>query len=430
MKRIPLFFTIAFALLAAGTLRSQQSVDGIAAVVGNQIILKSDLNTLITQYGLQNKVNVYKDPQLLKTLSQEILARLVDEKVLLIKAQEDTIKADEERVDQVLSQQINNFIQQAGSQERLESYYGMPLVQIKKELRQQIENRMIIEQLRQKHFSNIKVSRREVENFFYQYQDSLPRQDETVDISHILLQITPSEESFQAGYANIEKVKELLNQGQDFVELAGQYSEDPGSASNGGDLGWVKRGDLVKEFEEVAFALEPGQISDIVQTQFGFHIIQMIERQGERIHVRHILIRLQPTAEDERRTVERLKEIRRKILAGEAGFEEMALQNSNDPNVAQDKGRLGKFATGSFQIKAFDAAIKPLQAGEISEPFKTDFGYHIVLLHGRQEARTLSLENDWQQIEQYAIEFKTTQQFEKWLKELREEIPIDVKVEI
>lgn len=252
MKRIPLFFTIAFALLAAGTLRSQQSVDGIAAVVGNQIILKSDLNTLITQYGLQNKVNVYKDPQLLKTLSQEILARLVDEKVLLIKAQEDTIKADEERVDQVLSQQINNFIQQAGSQERLESYYGMPLVQIKKELRQQIENRMIIEQLRQKHFSNIKVSRREVENFFYQYQDSLPRQDETVDISHILLQITPSEESFQAGYAKIEKVKELLNQGQDFVELAGQYSEDPGSASNGGDLGWVKRGDLVKEFEEVA----------------------------------------------------------------------------------------------------------------------------------------------------------------------------------
>lgn len=430
MKHIAIFFILAAALLAGGELHSQQPVDGIAAVVGNQIILKSDLNTLIAQYGLQNKVNVYKDPALLKTLSQEMLARLIDEKVLLIKAQEDTIKADEERVDQILSQQINNFIQQAGSQERLENYYGMPLAQIKKELRQQIANRMIIEQLRQKHFSNIKVSRREVENFFYQYQDSLPRQDETVDISHILLQITPSEESFQAGYAKIEKVKDLLSQGQDFVKLASQYSEDPGSASRGGDLGWVKRGDLVKEFEEVAFTLEAGQISDIVQTQFGFHIIQMIERQGERIHVRHILIRLQPTAEDERRTVERLKEIRRKILAGEATFEEMALQNSSDPNVSKDRGRLGKFSVGSFQVKEFEAAVSSLKPGEISEPFKTEFGYHIVLLHHRQEARSLSLENDWQQIEQYAIEFKTGQQFEKWLKELREEIPIEVKVEI
>lgn len=430
MKRIAIFFVLAAALFAGGALHAQQPVDGIAAVVGNQIILKSDLNTLVAQYGLQHKINVYKDPALLKTLSEDILARLIDEKVLLIKAQEDTIKADEERVDQVLNQQINNFIQQAGSQERLEGYYGMPLALIKKELRQQIQNRMIIEQLRQKHFSNVKVSRREVENFYYQYQDSLPRLDETVDISHILLQITPSQESLEAGYAKIEKVQELLNQGQDFTELARQYSEDPGSASSGGDLGWVKRGDLVREFEEVAFTLEPGQISDIVQTQFGFHIIQLIERQGERIHVRHVLIRLQPTAEDERRVASRLQEIRQKIVSGEANFEDVALQNSNDPNVSKDRGRLGKFSVGSFQIKEFEAAIRSLKPGEISEPFKTDFGYHIVMLHDRQEARTLSLENDWQQIEQYAIEFKTNQQFEKWLKELREEIPIDVKVEI
>lgn len=423
-------FILIAGLLISGAARSQQTIDGIAAVVGNEIILVSDLNSSIAQYGFQNKVNVYKDPVLLKTLSHQMLQRMIDEKVLLIKAEEDTIKADEDRVEQILTQQINNFIQQVGSQEKLEEYYGMPLPKIKKEMRQQIENRLIIEQLRQKRFSNIKVSRREVENFYEQYQDSLPKVDETVDISHILIRVTPSDESYQAAYDKITRIKDMLAEGQDFTTLAKKYSEDPSVATNNGDLGWVSRGDLVKEFEEAAFVLKDGETSAIVQTQFGFHLIQLVERQGEKIHVRHILVQLQPAKADEDRVINRLKEIRQRILSGDSTFEEMALQNSDDPNVQTDKGHLGKFALNAFQVKEFENAAKDLKVGEISEPFRTDFGYHIILLNGREAAHTLTLDNDWQQIEQIATDFKTNQQFEKWLAELREEIPISIKISI
>ncbi len=409
---------------------AQQKVDGIAAVVGDQIVLESDVNTVLTQYSFQNKINIFNDPVQLKKLRGEFLKRMIDEKILLIKAKEDTITADEERVDQILKQQLDGFIQQVGSQEKLEEYYGMPMVQIKRELRQRIENQLIIEQLRQVRFANVKISRREVENFYKQYQDSLPRIEATVDLSHILLQVAPSDESYRLAYDKISKIKEMIEAGQDFTELAVKYSEDPSVKGNKGDLGWVSRGDFVPEFEEAAFSLEPGQVSDIVQTQFGFHIIQMVERLGERIHVRHILIQLQPTKEDEQRVIQRLKEIRQKIVDGEATFEEMALQNSDDPNVKKDQGHLGKYAIGAFQVKEFEQVANSLKVGEISQPFKTDFGYHIVRLNGREEARKLSLERDWERIEQFAVDFKRGQEFEKWLAELRAEIPIDIKIQI
>ena len=194
-------------------------------------------------------------------------------------------------------------------------------------------------------------------------------------------------------------------------------------------MGFVSRGTLVKEFEEAAFALKPGEISDIVQTQFGFHIIQLLERQGERIHVRHILIQLQPTPEDEQRVINKLKEIRQEILDGKATFEEMALKYSDDPNVQKDHGHLGTFQEGGFQIKEFEEAVKNLKEGEISEPFRTDFGYHIIRLNKRIQARELSLDKDWEQIEQWALQYKQTQEFQKWLQQLRQEIPVIVKIE-
>ena len=418
-------------LCLAAPLAAQQPIDRIAAVVGNEIILASDLNTVLMQWSIQNQTNIFQNPEQMKLMSKDILEQMVTEKLLLIKAKEDTITADPERVDQYLDQQIGTFIQQVGSSEKLEEYYGMPLAQIKKELRKQIENRFVIDRLRQTRFSGTKITRREVENFYKQYADSLPKMEATVNISHILLQVKPNPSSADAAYARILEVQKQLENGADFTYLAKQYSEDPSAATNNGDLGWVNRGDFVPEFETAAYALEnAGDISDIVQTQFGFHIIQLVERQGDKIHVRHILIQLQPTEDDARRVVERLQEIRRKILAGEATFEEMALENSDDPNVKQDKGNLGDFAVGNFQVKAFEEAVNQLNVGEISQPFKTDFGYHILKLNQRKEAHPLSLEKDWDQVEQYAVDFKNRQKFDKWLKELRAEIPIDIKIEI
>jgi len=269
-----------------------------------------------------------------------------------------------------------------------------------------------------------------VEVFYQTYQDSLPNMKASVDISHILMQVTPSEASFKEAHEKALAIQAKLKEGQNFADLAKQYSEDPGSAANGGILGFVSRGTLVKEFEEVAFALEEGQISDIVQTQFGFHIIQLIERQGERINVRHILIQLKPTTDDEKRVIDRLNSIRQTILNGDSTFEEMAQKYSADPNIQKDLGHLGVFEEGGFQIKEFETAIKDLNPGEISQPFRTEFGYHIVLLNKRNEARKFSLKDDWEQIEQWALQDKREKEFASWLTDLRSEIPVVIRIDL
>lgn len=417
-------------IIMAGSLSAQQLFDGIAAIVGDEIVLVSDINALITSYAFQNQIDISRQPDLYQKLGEDFLHRLIDQKLLIIKADEDTIKADEDRVDQYLNQQMEYMIKQAGSEQKLEEYYSTPLFKIKSDLRKEISNQMRISILREKRFSNIKISRKEVEQFYQEFQDSLPKMKASVDISHILMQVTPSENSIREAYQKIQEIQNKLKEGQDFATLARQYSEDPGSAANGGVLGFVSRGTLVKEFEEAAFALNEGQISDIVQTQFGFHIIQLIERQGERINVRHILIQVKPTAEDEKKVIDKLNQIRQTVMKGDSTFEEMALKYSADPNVQKDRGSLGVFEEGGFQIKEFETAIKNLKVGEISDPFKTEFGYHIVLLNARKEARQFSLKEDWEQLEQWALQHKREKEFNNWLTQLRSEIPVVIKIDI
>lgn len=417
-------------IIMAGSLSAQQLFDGIAAIVGDEIVLVSDINALITSYAFQNQIDISRQPDLYQKLGEDFLHRLIDQKLLIIKADEDTIKADEDRVDQYLNQQMEYMIKQAGSEQKLEEYYSTPLFKIKSDLRKEISNQMRISILREKRFSHIKISRKEVEQFYQEFQDSLPKMKASVDISHILMQATPSENSIREAYQKIQEIQNKLKEGQDFATLARQYSEDPGSAANGGVLGFVSRGTLVKEFEEAAFALNEGQISDIVQTQFGFHVIQLIERQGERINVRHILIQVKPTAEDEKKVIDKLNQIRQTVMRGDSTFEEMALKYSADPNVQKDRGSLGVFEEGGFQIKEFETAITNLKVGEISDPFKTEFGYHIVLLNARKEARQFSLKEDWEQLEQWALQHKREKEFNNWLTQLRSEIPVVIKIDI
>jgi peptidyl-prolyl cis-trans isomerase SurA len=220
-----------------------------------------------------------------------------------------------------------------------------------------------------------------------------------------------------------------LNQikaGTSFSELAKKNSDDPGSASHGGELGFFSRGDFVSEFEQVAFSLQPGQISEVVETKFGFHVIQMIERRGEKINVRQILITLRPTDEDRGAVIDTLKGIRDKAIRG-ANWADLATKYSEDPEVKENKGHLGEFEAGSLKINEFKEVIDHLQLGDISEPFHTDYGYHILKLNDRQTARPLALDKDWQKVENIALNYKQTQEFRKWLEELRKDMYIDIK---
>ena len=423
MKKI--FWLVIFLVFGLQTVNAQQLVEAIAAIVGDQIILKSELDQFVQNYIVQNKLDITPGSEAYNNLRKKMLGGLIEQKVLLAKAKADTITVDDQMLDQRVEERIKYMIQQVGSQDKLEKIFGMSMNQIRKDTRKMIKEQLLVEQVRAKKFRGMKVSRREVEAFYKMYKDSLPVRPATVDISHILMQVKPSEEAQMKAYQKAEMILKELKAGADFAQLAKKYSDDPASAKRGGDLGWTKRGDLVPEFENVAFKLKDGEISGIVQTQFGFHIIQLLERRGERIHTRHILIRVQPTKADEERVIKELENIRQQILNG-ASFDSLALKYSDDPNVKKDHGHLGVFELDKLQIPQFRAVLSKMKPGEISEPFKTEYGYHIVRLNAFTPAHKLTLKDDWEEIQKYALNYKMQTEYQKWIKELEKHIYIKI----
>jgi len=404
----------------------QQLVEGVAAIIGKEIVLKSEVDQMVQSYAIQNRINLSKNESMYKELQKRIFERLIEQKILLAKAVEDTIEVDDRDIDQRVDQHIQYMISQVGSEEKLEAAFNNPIKKIKRDLRKETEERLKVDNLRRVKFSNVKVSRREIENFYKTYQDSLGEIKETIDISHILKQVKPSEESKAEAKKKLQIIRDMIEDGTDFSELAKKYSQDPGSASRGGDLGFTKRGDFVKEFEEVAFTLNEAEVSDIVETQFGFHIIKLIEKRGEKINTKHILVQVVPTEDDEKRGFDELVKIREEILAGKP-FDEMAKLYSDDENVYKDNGNLGTFEMETLKIPEFKEVVAGLKPGDMSEPFRTSYGYHIVKLNNRIEKRKLNLENDWERIREMALNVKIDKEYKKWIDDLKTEVPIELR---
>ena len=405
---------------------SQNLVDGIAAVVGKEIVLQSEIEQLVNSYLVQNRINAQTQPQVVEQVRMQTLESLIEQKLMLEQAELDTITVDPEMVEQRVEQRIQYLIERVGSEDQLEKTFQSSMKKIRKDTKKILEEQLIVEKVRQTRFQQVKISRREVEEFFKNFQDSLPEMKETVEISHILKLVKPSIDAQTASFQKITEIKKELDAGADFATLATKYSQDPASAKRGGDLGMISRGDFVKEFETVAFALNDDEVSDIVQTQFGYHIIKMIERRGEKVQTRHILIRVAPGAGDEERTVAELNTIREQAMA-DSSFSDLAIKYSDDENVVDDKGKLGVFEFDQLVVPQFKTVLQELKEGEVSQPFKTDFGYHIVRLYKRSESRKVSLKNDWQRIEELAQNFKMDQEYRKWIDDLKKQVPIQIK---
>lgn len=405
---------------------SQVVLDKVVAIVDNNIILKSELEQFAYSTALQMGIDVQKEPDKFQQLLKQTLNNMIIQKVLLVKAKEDSIEVSDQQVEAMLDQQIQAMVQQLGSEKQVEEYFGMNLRQIRRDFRDEVKQNLLVRKLREKKALETQISRREVEEFYRAYRDSLPQVNESVKLSHILVDVQPSEAAMKAAREKAQMILDRLKKGEDFAELARQYSEGP-SAARGGDLGLMARGDLVKEFEEVAFNLQPGEISGIVRTQFGLHIIQLVKKVGEKINARHILIRVDTSPEDAVRTVERLKKLRQRILDGEISFEDAAKQFSKDKSTAEKGGDLGWFDVEQFEAEEFKSAVAGLQVGEISEPVKTKFGYHLIRLDARRPARKLSIKDDWEQIETWALDLKRRKQFEQWVDTIKKDVYIEIK---
>lgn len=396
-----------------------QVLDRIVAVVENEPILESELNAQVQFFVLNNKI----DPNT-AGLKDQVLQSMINEKLIVAKAIEDSVVVTDEDVQQQMDALIQQRVQQVGSEARLEELYGMPLSRIKREFRDELRKNLLAERIRQQRLGTSQISRREVEEFYREFKDSLGAVPEEVELSHIFIRPKPDSASKAVARAKAQILLDSLKAGADFAGLASRHSEDPGSASRGGDLGLVRRGQFVKDFEAAVFALNEGQLSGIVETEFGYHLIQLVERRGDAVQARHLLIKIERSRAGDSSAIALLDSLRSRVLAGES-FAELAKKYSEDKETALIGGSLGTAEVEQLD-KNFYATVAPLKEGEISPPTQlnvgTSYGYHIVLVKKRVPAHPMSLDRDQQRIEAIALNYKRAKEYQEWLDEIRKQI--------
>ena len=407
-------------------LGAEQLYDRIIAVVDDQVILQSELREVLGLELLRRGIEP-DQKEMVEQLKKELLEAMINDRVLLIKAKRDSIVIKDREINDALNEELERIKGQFSSPQEYERQLkreGLTERELRKRYREEIKNYLLKQKVMASLAQGITVSRREVVDFFRANADSLPRQPEMVNISHILLK--PSVDREQA-YQRIQQLLERIRSGEDFDMLAQEYSEDPGSAGEGGDLGWFTRGTMLPEFEEVAFSLEPGQISDVVETDLGYHIIKVEEKDGDKVRARHILIRTAPSEDDIKAVVNRLAELRRKVVDGE-DFADLARMYSQDTQTAAEGGLLGWIALDQLP-PAFKTAIDRLSVGKTSQPFRSWLGFHIVRLNERKSERPLSLEQDYQLLENMVRQEKLKEAFNRLIASEKQKIYVDVRLE-
>lgn len=423
MKKIVIFL-----FLFIYSLNAQEKVlDKIVAVVDDEVILQSELEFQTAMFAAQRNLNP-KD----STLRSQLLEKLIEDKLLYAQSILDSIEVTDDEVENRLDYLINYYKQQYGSQEKLEKAYGMSVERIKREMRDDTKKNIMAEKLKQQKFGKINISRRDVEEFFNTYKDSLGIISEKFKIAHIFINPKSGNKIKEAARKYAQTILDSIKNGADFAELAKKVSEDPGSAREGGDLGFVKRGVFYPEFESAAFQLKKGEISKVIESPVGFHIIQMLERRGESIHTRHILIKPKSDNDADLRAIEKLTEIRDSIVKKVNTFEYYALKYSDDKQTAKFGGVLGTFEKGQLEKPLLEQILK-LKEGEISFPKRLDigngnYGFHIVKLIKRIPQHKANLETDYDEIKKIAEFRKREKLFTKWIKEIKQNIYWEIRL--
>ncbi len=401
---------------------SQELIDGIAANVGENVILKSEVDQFTRLYASQLGIDPRYDPQGYEQLTKLSLNALIDENILLEQAKIETIEVKDRDVENMLNQQIDHIITQVGSKEEAEKAFSSPMQKIKKDYRQTIRNQLITDKLKNEKFGKVTVTRREIKDFYETYKDSIPEIPPSIDFSQILFKLKPGSIENKIAKDRADSILSLLRSSNgDFEDLARRYSDDRATAPYGGDLGFISRGDFIKDFEEVAFSLQKGQISNVVKTEFGYHIIQLIDRKGENINVRHLLIKPKISDDNINSTLSLADSVRNLIINHVIEFDSAAVLFSEDPDVESNRGKIQRIPKNQIKQPEFIAVLDTLKTGDVSSIFQTDLGYHIIRLDAVYD-------DSWTTLEQWALEYKKSKLYEKWIGELRSKFNIEIKV--
>ena len=338
----------------------------------------------------------------------------------------DSVEVKETDVDMALNNHIENIISRAGSQEIAEEYLGRSIKSFRRESWADMQGQLIIEQYQYSLLNKITINREGVVGFYEEYQDSLAFLPTLYRINHIQLSIGPSNKSVSSALSKINKLRLKITSGESFRSLAVAHSEDAATSPQGGDLGYVQRGTLVSEFESVAFTQDVGLVSEPILTKFGFHLIETIDRQGEKAKIRHILIKPEVTESDEIRVFDFALTLKDSLLNFDT-FKQFAKTYSDDKITKDIGGDLGWVDLSNFPIPEFALAIQVVSSISVcSSPIKTSAGYHLIWISDVRPGGKPNLLDHWPELESMALNQKKLIWFKDWLKQAKSLLFISV----
>lgn len=434
--KIRTLYTIALSLVSLGASAQRMLIDDVVAVVGDDAILRSDVEA---QYELALRQGANFDGD----LKCYIFESLMVQKLMLNQAKLDSVMADEARVQQQADEYINQQILQYGGQEQWELYENKNYATLKKEVLEKVRNEQIMGLMNAEITKDIKITPTEIREYFRRTsKDSIPFIPAQYEISQIVLYPQVEQKEIDRVKNRLRDFQKQVAEGRDFATLAVLYSEDKGSAARGGDLGWQSKNVLVPEFSAVAFNMqEKGKVSKIVETEYGYHIIQLIERKGDRVNVRHILMNPKVSDSSRQKANDFLDTISLKLSKKEMTFEEAAMRYSMDRDTRQSGGVMISQVDGSVKFAINDIpaeiakAIQGLKEGEWSKPFRmfderrNKETYRIVMLRKRHEPHTANISDDYNLLQQQMLQRKQNEAVDSWIRQKQRNIYVNISPE-
>jgi peptidyl-prolyl cis-trans isomerase SurA len=397
---------------------SAQSIDKIEAVLGDEIILTSEIESQYLQYLSQGNIKSTE-------IRCQIVEDLLFQKLLVNQAKLDSLVVSNDEVEDEVNKRLSYFETQLGSVQKVEDYFGKSKANIKLELGKVIKDQFMAQKMQTKLTSSLKVTPAEVKESYTLLSDAeIPTMPTQVEVAQIVIKPEITDDQKDNIREKLNNFRDRVYNGEDFKMLATLYSDDPGSAIKGGELGFVNRGDLVPEFERAAFRLKEGEISKVVESQFGYHIVQLIERRGEQINVRHILIKTKVTATALHAAKLKMDNIAKEINEETITFDQAVSEYSDDENKSNgglllNPNTMSTSHTLEDMAPALRLVIEKLKETEVSSPAVIQMqdenkAYRILRLNKRTEQHKANLVDDFAKIKEYSINAKKQETLEKW----------------
>ena len=379
IKKILLSLLISFSFAQEDIL-----LDRVSAVVEGRVVLLSDVVLAANALAAQQKINPTTDLEKYKALLLQSSESMIEQLVIIKMAEVDSVEVLDKDVERALERQIETIINQSGSKEAAEEALGRKISDFKRAYRDDMKGKLLAERYTATLTSGISITRNEVIDFYNTYKDSIGSFPTFYKTRHLLLEINPSESSLKEALIKTNKVREEIVLGLSFEDAAKKYSEDPGSKELGGSLGYVPRGTFVKEFEKAAWTIDLETLSPPVKTKYGYHLIEVLQRTGQKVALRHILISVTTSEEDKNLTYKRAASLVKEIKNKE-DFILKTKELSDDTTSGPKGGYMGMIDLESYQIKELSDTIKNIPLNTPSSPVLTQFGYHIIWVDEKKE---------------------------------------------